>query len=221
MKGFDRDPLIAHVSRRQGGTPGPAAYNISTKLETTTIKLKGRQSERISYDDTRMLKLPSTLGNVTRITLGGRTNLVTDKFQTPGPSYIPPSFGAGSRHHTFGTHNGMKTKSQTALDRSITPGPGPAAYDVKDHTFDANGTKGIKMKGTHDFKYANTVSPGPGAYAPRFESVLASAPKPIFHIRPKMKDPEPGVGYKELGSTLSGPQFTMKRRANDDINLIK
>ncbi|EAY13165.1 hypothetical protein TVAG_444490 [Trichomonas vaginalis G3] len=220
MKGFNRDPLIAHVSKRQGGTPGPAAYNIESRLDTTTIKLKGRPSDKVLYDDTRMLKLPSTIGNVPKITLGARTQLLTNKFQTPGPSYIPPSFGAGSRHHSFGTFNGMKTKSQTSLDHAITPGPGPAAYSLRDHSFDATGAKGIKMKGTHDFKYAESVSPGPGAYAPRFESVLASAPKPIFHIRPKSKDPEPGVGYKELGSTLSGPQYTMKRRADDDINLI-
>lgn len=220
MKRFERDPLIAHQSKRQTATPGPAAYDISTKLETTPIKMKGRKQEKVVYDDVRLVNLPSSFGKVPKITISGRSPGITDKFVTPGPNYMPPAFGTGSRHHQFGTHNGIKTRPKTALDRAMTPGPGPAGYDVKEHTFDANGKKGIKMKGFHNFNYAETASPGPGAYHPRYESVLATAPKPVFHIRPKAKDPEPGVGYKELGSTLTGPAYTMKRRATDDINLI-
>ncbi|EAY03877.1 hypothetical protein TVAG_443650 [Trichomonas vaginalis G3] len=220
MKAFDRDPLIAHVSKRQATSPGPAAYDISKRLETTPIKMKGRRTEKVVYDDVRLLNIPSTIGKVPKITISGRTTGITDKFVTPGPTYVPPPFGSGSRHHQFGTHNGIKARPKTAMDTVQTPGPGPAAFNTRDHTFDATGKKGIKMKGTHDFKYAETASPGPGAYAPRFESVLAAAPKPIMHIRPKTKDPEPGVGYKELGSTLTGPAFTMKRRATDDINLV-
>ena len=216
-----REPLIAHVSKRQGASPGPAAYNIASSFDTPPIKIRGRPTTfRKSFDDRKLLNPPSTLGNVTKITLHGRPELQKDKFSTPGPSYLPDSFGKGSRYSTFGTLPGVKSKPPSRMTMNPSFGPGPAAYNTSDHTFDGNGTKGIKMKGCHDFKYANTASPGPGAYAPRYNSVLAEAPKPVFHIRPKIKDPEPGVGYKQLGSTLTGPAFTMKGRIDDEINYI-
>ena len=216
-----REPLIAHVSKRQGSTPGPAAYNIASTFDTTPIHMKGRPIQRRSMDDRRLLSLPSTLGNVTKITLHGRPEYNPDKFNTPGPSYVPDSFGKGSRYSTFGNLPGVKSHPPSRMSMNPSFGPGPAAYNTYDHTFDGNGTRGIKMKGTHNFQYAKTDSPGPGAYAPRFNSVLSEAPKPVFHIRPKLKDPDPGVGYKQLGSTLTGPSFTMKGRIDDDINLIK
>ena len=218
-----REPLIAHVSKRQAQSPGPGAYDISRKLECPPIKMRGRYEKRQIKDDRELLNLPSSLGNVPKITLGGRNDGCIDKFATPGPSYIPPNFGANAKKSSFGAFGDKgKTvkRAKTVLDACSTPGPGPSAYNTRDHTFDANGTRGIRMKGHHDFKYDMASSPGPCAYMPRYNSVLATAPKPVFHIRPKEKEPEPGVGFKDLKSTLSGPRFTMKARNTDDINLV-
>jgi hypothetical protein len=184
--------------------------------------MRGRSTKRAVEDNRTMLNLPSTLGNVPKISLGGRCDGGRDKFVTPGPSYIPKTFGHDARYSTFGNLPGIKSKPPSRLTMSTSFSPGPAAYNTFDHTFDASGEKGIKMKGCHNFSYNNLHNPGPGRYAPRYNSVLASAPKPTFHIRPKDKDPEPGVGFKDLGSTLGGPSFTMKARRDDDnINLIE
>ena len=217
-----KEPLIAHVSKRQGSSPGPAAYNISSSLECPPIKMRGRSTKREESDTRTMLNLPSTIGNVPKITLAGRTEGGRDKFVTPGPTYIPKTFGYGARYSTFGNLPGIKSKPPSRMTMNPSFSPGPAAYNTYDHTFDGKGDKGIKMKGAHNFDYGNQHIPGPGRYAPRYNSVLATAPKPVFHIRPKEKEPDPGVGFKDLGSTLGGPAFTMKaRRDDDDIDLVK
>lgn len=217
---MDREPLVAHNTDKTANSPGPGSYNTSSKFAQPTILMKGRPVERTHYDDIPLYKLPSTIGNVPRITLAGRTKMVTSQMSTPGPSYIPPKFGYQARHSSFGPIKYQTGKANLGrTGKSETPGPGPAAYDTSLHDFNGKG-RGIVFKGSHDFKYANTDSPGPGAYAPRFKSVLASSPMISFHTRPETKQPASSVGYRQLGSTLGGPKFTMKARRDDPINIV-
>ena len=222
---MQREPLIAHQSKYQIRSPGPAAYDISRKLETAPIKMRGRYKKREYPDEAMYVNIPSTIGKVPKIHMGVRSEGIKDKFRTPGPSYVPPKFGAEGRKTSFASYTDpAKMKSRirpkTALERCETPGPGPGAYNTRDHTFDGNGKRGIKMKGKHNFNYDMAYSPGPSAYNPRYNSVLKTAPKPYMHIRPKDKEPEPTCGYKDLGSTLTGPRFTIKARNTDDIDLV-
>jgi hypothetical protein len=69
-------------------------------------------------------------------------------------------------------------------------------------------------------KYGDTIAPGPGAYRPHFDAVLPRAPKIAFHDRPKMRGAPETPGYRDLGSMLAGHKFTMKARAEDEIEVI-
>ena len=225
---YPREPLIAHKSKRQTGSPGPGAYDISRTFETAPIKIKGRYTKRVFPDEARLVNLPSDFGKVPKIHMGVRSEGIKEKFHVPGPNYMPPSFGAQGRKTSFGSFNDpgknkARIRPKTALELCETPGPGPGAFNLRDydHTFDGTGPKGIKMKGKHNFNYDMAYSPGPSAYNPRYNSVLKTAPKPYMHIRPREKPPEPTGAYKDLGSTLTGPAFTIKARNTDDIDLLK
>lgn len=234
MDPTERAECIAHVSKSQATlSPGPAYYNVTHQFDTShiaPIKMKGRYSLPTQNVDAPYYKIPSTLGKVPAIRLHGRAQAKTAA-STPGPTYMPPSFGSGARKIGFAPLPKLanrrlpkdgKNGAATSLSRrtgSETLGPGPC-YNIRDHTFDANGKVGIVFKGCHDFKYANTVSPGPANYNPKFTAVLPAAPKIGFHDRPKDKAPATSPGYIELKSTLTGPSFTMKARAIDDINII-
>lgn len=226
---------IAHVtgSMRTNPSPGPGYYDVKRKFkkQCPPVYMKGRHSQSYETNPAPYYNVPSNFGKVTRIGLHGRTDL-RDKFMTPGPSYVPPSFGSNARKIGIAAPTSNNPKrvpkgkegAQSALSlrhsADCTPGPGPAAYSIRDKSFDAEGTTGVIIKGHHDFKYDVSVSPGPGAYAPKFKAVLPSAPQISFHDRPKDKEPESQPGYRNLGSTLTGPSFTMKARASDDIHVV-
>ncbi|OHS95425.1 hypothetical protein TRFO_10588 [Tritrichomonas foetus] len=234
MDPWERAECIAHIPKSMANaSPGPAHYNVKRKFngkQCPPIKMKGRHSITSHLVDAPYYNLPSTIGKVTAIGLHGRTELRASA-ETPGPTYIPPSFGSGARKISFPAPQSSLKKRVPKSDGAAsslsrrrnpdeTPGPGPGTYVIRDKSFEANGKMGYTIKGSHDFHYANTSSPGPGAYAPKFTAVLPSVPKIGFHDRPKEKDPAVTPGYRELGSTLTGPSFTMKARATDDINVI-
>ena len=77
------------------------------------------------------------------------------------------------------------------------------------------------MKGSHNFNYANTCSPGPASYrvSYSFDSTRPSSPKTYIHTRPPERKREATPGYRNLGSTLGGPRYTIKARADDEIFL--
>lgn len=236
MDQLDRGECIAHVSKSMATlSPGPAYYNIKRKFngkQCPPIKFKGRHSLNSNMVDAPFYNLPSTIGKVAPITLHGKTE-VKSSYSTPGPTYLPPTFGSDARkigmrppisslkkRYPKNEGKGGSATSLSMRSSDATPGPGPGIYMLRDHSFDATGKAGYSMKGCHDFHYANSISPGPCAYKPKYNSVLPSAPKIGFHDRPKDKGPPITPGYRDLGSTLTGPSFTMKARAEDDINII-
>ena len=236
MDQLDRGECIAHIPKSMANlSPGPAYYNIKRKFngkQCPPIKFKGRHSINSSYVDAPYYNLPSTIGKVAPIKLHGRSE-VKSSYSTPGPTYMPPTFGSDARKIgmrapvSFLKKRQPKNVGKNGAGTSLamrssdeTPGPGPGVYVLRDHSFDGNGKAGYSIKGCHDFHYLNSISPGPAAYNPKFAAVLPSAPKVGFHDRPKDKEAPITPGYRELGSTLTGPSFTMKARAEDDINII-
>lgn len=226
MDRFDRCEYIAHVSKRNASlSPGPAHYNVNYSFmdKKPAIVMRGRHSQKIEHMNPPLYNPPSTFGKVTGITLHGRTE-TKRKWETPGPTFIPPSFGSGCRTVAIAPlpkNDGAKTSLARRRNPDETPGPGPAASVLRDSAFDANGKVGYTIKGCHNFEYAKTVSPGPGAYMPKFAAVLPSAPKIGFHNRPEEKPTAETPGYRNLGSTLGeGPKWTMKARATDDISVV-
>lgn len=232
MDRFDRCEYIAHVSKRNSSlSPGPAHYNVNYSFmdKKPAIVMRGRHSQKIERTNPPLYNPPSSFGKVTGITLHGRTE-TKRKHETPGATYVPPSFGTDCRKVVIRplaslVPQGGGDNSKTSLGRrrnpDETPGPGPAVSVLRDSAFDASGKVGYTIKGCHDFQYAKTVSPGPAAYKPKFEAVLPAAPKIGFHNRPEEKPPAETPGYRNLGSTLGeGPKWTMKARATDEITSV-
>ncbi|KAH0795980.1 hypothetical protein GPJ56_000048 [Histomonas meleagridis] len=239
MEPWERECIAHRSTSMRNQTPGPAYYNVKRKFkkQCPAIKIKGRHFEKQDVNKAPYYNIPSSFGKVAKIGMHTRTE-IKPGFQPPGPSYIPPPFGSDARKISMTPtvtkkryqipRNSSMTKAEIAKIEAEessrvpngTPGPGPGAYSTRDHTFDANGKRGCSIIGHHDFNFDQTCSPGPGRYAPRYDAVLPQAPKVKFHNRPKEREKEPGVGYRNLGSTLSGPKFTMKARANDDIVIV-
>ena len=221
---------IAHStsSIRKYKSPGPAAYDIRETIgDVTAIKMKGRPKTKVDVTNAPYLNIPSSFGKVPAIKIGPVTERRNHE-STPGPTYIPPPFGSDAKKISFSKIDGnTKSKSQLSARRKRnkdeTPGPGPAAYYTRDVTFDPTKNKrGIKMKGHHEFSYNTGCSPGPATYKIKttYDSTKPTAPKPAMHSRPKTREVESSAGYRNLGSTLSGPKFTMKARADDEIFLV-
>jgi len=225
---MDRGEFIAHVSdkTKKNMSPGPAAYNISREFgnKTAPIRMKGRNKPRDQeLTNYPLYNIPSTFGNVPKIHMGVRANTRTENTAI-GPSYIPPKFGTQAKKVSIRPPSfsslGDKDRRVSKRDPSETPGPGPGAYDTQDKTFVPSSNKGITMKGQHKFGYNVSESPGPGSYVPHYEKVLPASPKITFHTRPKGHEPAETPGYRNIGSTLGGPKFTMKARQNDDVYIV-
>lgn len=229
---------IGHMSRRLRAmaSPGPAAYDIDRELKgaVPVIKMKGRHDLPKDKTDVPYYNTRTSIDKVTPIKMHGRTKMHQPE-ATPGPTYIPPAFGSDARKVGFAAPDfGKKPRassarrktraSGTALGRrgasDETPGPGPGAYSTRGRDFEARGTKGVQIKGSHDLRLANTESPGPGTYVPQYDKVMPSAPKYGIRGRAKEKRQDVTPGYRNLGSTLSGPRYSMKARATDDIFLF-
>jgi hypothetical protein len=239
MEAWERGECIAHIPKSMAtNSPGPAYYHVSRRFKkrSPVILMKGRHDLPPDRIDAPYYNFPSLIGKVTKVGLHGRAE-VRPHWEPPGPNYMPPKFGSDAHKIAIappsvggGTTRGAgggkegQAGAATSLGRrrnpDETPGPGPAASMLREHSFDADGRVGYTIKGFHDFNYDNTISPGPGKYMPRFQAVLPAAPKIAFHDRPKQKDPQSTPGYRELGSTLSGPKWTMKARAGDQIEVI-
>lgn len=237
MEPWERGECIAHIpNSMKGGTPGPGKYNTRRDLEgqVPVIRMKGRHNLAQEPNKAPYYNIGSNIGKTTKITMHGRSD-TKPKFTPPGPSYIPPSFGSDAKKigispPVFNTSKSRRSASAaggrgaTSLGKrrnpDETPGPGPGKYSTREEFGVPKSAQGVRIKGTHNFKYLTADSPGPAAYKPRYEKVMKAAPKYKMKGRPKAKDPEVTAGYRNIGSTLGGPRFSMKARASDDICII-
>jgi hypothetical protein len=231
----ERGEVIAHVGRA-GRSPGPAAYHVKRSLdapETPVIRMRGRPSTSIEVNRAPYYNLRSSIGTATPITLHGRPRERAPEV-FPGISYMPPAFGSAARKIGFaGPSFGLpEGSSRRATARSTptplgkrrnpdeTPGPGPGRYVTRGSDFDSGGKRGVQMKGDHEFDWGDPHTPGPAAYRPRSEKVLPAAPKYGLHGRTKLPEREPTPGYRDIGSSLGGPRYTMKGRADDEVQIV-
>ena len=222
---------IAHTSSsmRKYRSPGPAAYNIKETIgDVPAIKIKGRYKTRQSVNTAAYVNPPSPFGKVPAVKIGNVTKSRQGDI-TPGASYIPPAFGSDAPRISFSKiDTSPKSKSalsarRTRRNSDETPGPGPGTYNTRDTTFDPSKNRhGIKMKGAHDFRYSTAYSPGPANYKVNYEfdSTRPSSQKTYIHTRPPDKKIESTPGYRNLGSTLGGPRWTIKSREDDEIFLV-
>ena len=199
------------VTSMKDTTPGPGAYNPSdaTLKVGPKFTFKGRHETSTRPDTAQYRLLPSTIGQGPKISLGSR-HAERNSENTPGPSYIPPSFGSNARKSSMG----MRHKE---LRSSSADFPGPGAYSIPER-FARDARKSSLHSRTMDSFTIGDVSPGPAQYTPDYSSQKPRAPSATMHIRTKLPQPEQTPGYYDLGSTLKGPSFTIGRR--EELALI-
>ena len=199
------------VSTRQSySTPGPGAYSPNySSLGGPKFSMKGRHETNTRPDSAPYRALPSTIGQGPRFSLGAR-HQIKDTETTPGPSYIPPPLGSDAKKTSF-------TFRHSEARNPMADTPGPGAYNITAKF--ANDAPKSSMHGrTQDMFQFGSQSPGPGAYKPDYSATMPRAPSASMHIRPKDRISDASPGYRNLGSTLTGPKFTIGRR--EELGLI-
>lgn len=231
MDPFDRPQLIAHTSSysRANASPGPGAYNIRREFgaDTPAIRFHTKTTAAVRPSTAPYYNLGTTIGKCPKVHMHTKSRAKEIDRMT-GPNYVPPKFGRDCKkvkisppeETTLPRGRSANSKRVPRRNRCETPGPGPGTYNTRTDDFERPGRRGSRISGEHNFGFDYANSPGPAAYKPRYESVLSTAPKPVMHIRPKQKDPESTPGYRNLGSTLAGSRFSMKRREEDTVYVV-
>ena len=228
------------VSRAQSTpSPGPGAYNTAPPAGSGVPKFSIRPrlpTEEMNHNLSKApyQNLPSTVGSGPKFSFGQRLNIAEKQQGSPGPSYLPPKFGSDAQKSAFhgrfmediqpkekrggdadGEEEGEGKKKEKSPNKY---GPGPDQYQLGSTV--GTGHK-FTMKGRNFPPEKAEVSPGPGAYTPKFTAALDHVPPPIT-IRDRLKDPadkEPKGKYVALPPTFgkNAPKYTIGRR--EDIAL--
>ena len=145
--------LFARVISRSV-TPGPGSYNPTMfgKPSSPRFTLKSRQERRVEVLDVPYRKIPSSIGDVPRISLGSR-HPTKPLESTPGPEYIPPTIGHDAKKSSFGKR----------VDRSRDPRadvPGPGTYDIGT-TISKDSLKFSLYGRPNDYFVSKSDTPGP------------------------------------------------------------
>lgn len=115
--------------------PGPADYSTSgtTGAGSPSYSIKQKYPEREDLIAQPYVNLPTTVGESPRYTIRPLTES-PPPFATPGPSYIPPSFGNNYLRRTNGTMQlrslSVDSHQKSYVSNSYDPN-GPAAYDTR------------------------------------------------------------------------------------------
>ena len=202
--------LFARVISRSV-TPGPGSYNPTMfgKPSSPRFTLKSRQERRVEVLDVPYRKIPSSIGDVPRISLGSR-HPTKPLESTPGPEYIPPTIGHDAKKSSFGKR----------VDRSRDPRadiPGPGTYDIGT-TISKDSLKFSLYGRPNDYFVSKSDTPGP-EYIPPI--IGHDAKKSSFGKRvdrsPDNRADIPGPGTYDIGTTISKDslKFSLYGRPND------
>lgn len=197
------------VEAKKDTFPGPGKYDVKHDLgkdaPSFTIRSRIEQNKKplaVPYQ-----AIPSTIGDGPKPSLHGRYDL-KNKESTPGPNYVPPSFGKETKASSLYSRREPK-KSQDQV-------PGPGQYPIQS-TVGAGKKYSMKARQFPPDERGVSASPGP-AYLPNFQD----QPKGItIHNRiPDPKDKEPAPKYVALPSTIGndGPKFTIGRREELELS---
>ena len=145
--------LFARVISRSV-TPGPGSYNPTMfgKPSSPRFTLKSRQERRVEVLDVPYRKIPSSIGDVPRISLGSR-HPTKPLESTPGPEYIPPIIGHDAKKSSFG-----KRVDRSRDTRADIPGPG--TYDIGT-TISKDSLKFSLYGRPNDYFVSKSDTPGP------------------------------------------------------------
>lgn len=188
--------------------PGPADYTTSGKTGSTTpsYTIKQKYPEREDLIAQPYVNLPTTIGESPRYTIRPQTDL-PPSFATPGPSYIPPSFGNNYLRRTNGT---LQTRSlsidshqKSFVTNSYEPN-GPAAYDTRNRPNDKRAPAFRIGEGKSSSWLKINDTPGAPSYRPNNDISKPSQPKyTISNIHAREVDNSyPGPGEYDTKDTF-------------------
>ena len=192
--------------------PGPAAYETQTQIGADSRKysMRSRIDTKKNTLDIPYNDVPSTFGSGPKATLHGRTE--SRKVETtPGPNYMPPSFGSDTRKYSFGNRRDISKRATSALT------PGPGEYQIPSYM--GQGKK-FSLKGREKMPESKDQNPGPANYTPEYDKLLAGRKTEIgrrFHE----KKQQPMGKYYMLPEPDRGPAYTIGRRDNLDVQAGK
>ena len=224
-----------YSSKPYEASPGPGKYYPEQRPSTARYTIKGRNYMPVATSDS-----PGPAGyspnyystiRSPRKTIGNRTDPITDKFSTPGPSAYQISRDLG------GTKPSIHTKPHD-LKQDITPGP--SDYSVYDRSSSPKYSIGHRTDIKEDVNKApyvnlpSTVGEGPkiSLSSRRVYKNTNDTPGPnympegIGHVPPihvgnryraRSIDQTPGPGQYDIQNTERGRSFTIKHRTNMDF----
>ena len=168
--------LLIRIVGNRGRSPGPSDYSIKSKMgDAPKYTIKNRYKSKVPVDNRGYGDPSSTLGGP-RISIHGRHESPRAP-STPGPDYVPPHFGEGSRKSMISPRHG------TTRD-PFRDNPGPGEYSIPEKF--AKEANKFTMKGRHGTK-TRERSPGPAAYTPDWKVTKVRAPSVSVHVRPQSK----------------------------------
>lgn len=174
-------------------TPGPGAYNIAPRRKVKGATISPRYHKAEDRCDGSLVALPSSVGKVPRISMGARPK-DPKKFVTPGPSYIPPSFGSKSPRIAFPTAKPSKNRTRS---------PGPADYKPKTVAIGDIPRQASIPHSARSTIFNDVKTNQAPIYSPRYDKVMKNDPSYSIAHRPHPKE-----GYSE-GSELVPPKSTL------------
>jgi hypothetical protein len=188
-------------------TPGPGAYTPPSDFgQATQWTIKHKYPDRDRKNRAGYDLLPDEMGAGHKHSLSSR-HRQRDYDRVPGPSYVPPRFGAA------GPASAFHQRPEERPERAAPPGPGPGKYQasagLEGRRYSMKARQFVHNEGGAD-------GPGGGKYLPDWGRTLPCAPMTAVRERYKEfpKPPGPGPGQYPIDRSLEhGPAaFHVRRR---------
>ena len=187
-------------------SPGPK-YNNPGEIgrDSPKYSIRSRIDVKKEKLDPALNALPEMFGKEAHAYTIGVKSKERDLVQSPGPEYIPPGIGTESPKWS------MTSRRERKRDLSLEP-PGPGQYSPQTDDMSRKWTIATRAV-PPDPKNTN---PGPSQYDPNYTLIRRSTQMTAIREKFKERPPEPQPGYVDLGSTLTGPKWTIGVREEVD-----
>lgn len=191
-----------------GISPGPGDYNTAGNILSGIPKRRigNRPAEKTMPSTPGYYYNETCIGKAPKYSLRSRIDGIP-KDETPDANYFPPGLANPKRGVSISSRYYQR-------EDDVTPGPG----DYETTTGFLNSNRAITIHGTRERSVSVAgVSPGPAAYYPNFNTTRPKSPAfKILGARYNPKRDRSGE-YVYLGSTLSGPKYTISPRCGLDV----
>jgi hypothetical protein len=183
--------------------PGPGEYcgDRSILAGLKPVYMHSRTERKVETNQAGFLDLRSKGPTGPKFTMRSRPRDPVGE-STPASEYVPAPLGSGARAVAIGGR---------VTERKVESGPGPGAYQPKSaRDFGKGRAATMRGPGRRIFDKQEVYGPSSADYNADTTSIKG----PKFSIKGGRYEPKPDRGgeYVKLGSTLTGPKWTMKPR---------